>query len=41
MKEQQAQINSIRTKLEKAEESGFSTDSKEQILAQSKSLSKC
>ena len=35
---QQVQIDWIRTKLEKAENSGFTTDSKEQILAESKSL---
>ena len=35
---QQAEIDWIRTKLEKAENSGFSNDSKEQILAQSKSI---
>ncbi len=35
---QQAQIDWIRAKLEKAENSGFTTDSKEQILSQSKSL---
>jgi len=34
---QQVQIDWIKTKLEKAEESGFTKDSKEQILAQSKS----
>ncbi|MGF1670184.1 MAG: type II toxin-antitoxin system ParD family antitoxin [Balneolaceae bacterium] len=34
---QQAQINWIRAKLEHAEESRFTTDSKEQILSQSKS----
>ena len=34
---QQVQIDWIKTKLEKAEESGFTSDSKEQILAQSKS----
>ena len=35
---QQVEIDWIRTKLEKAENSGFSNDSKEQILAQSKSM---
>ena len=35
---QQVQIDWIKSKLEKAEESGFTNDSKEQILAQSKSL---
>lgn len=35
---QQAQIDWISTKLEKAENSGFTNDSKEQILKQSKSL---
>ncbi|RKS42521.1 antitoxin ParD1/3/4 [Gillisia mitskevichiae] len=34
---QQVQIDWIKTKLEKAEESGFTSDSKEQILALSKS----
>jgi antitoxin ParD1/3/4 len=34
---QQVQIDWIKTKLEKAEKSGFTNDSKEQILAQSKS----
>ena len=37
-RKQQAQIDWISSKLEKAEESGFTSDSKEQILAQSKSL---
>jgi antitoxin ParD1/3/4 len=37
-RKQQAQIDWIRTKLEKAENSGFTHDSKEQILNQSKSL---
>ncbi len=37
-RKQQIQIDWISTKLEKAENSGFSNDSKEQILAQSKSL---
>jgi len=36
-RKQQAQIDWIRAKLEKAEASGFTDDSKEQILAQSKS----
>jgi antitoxin ParD1/3/4 len=35
---QQVEIDWIKTKLEKAEKSGFTNDSKEQILAQSKSL---
>lgn len=35
---QQAQIDWISTKLEKAENSGFTNESKEQILKQSKSL---
>ena len=35
---QQIQINYIKNKLEKAEKSGFTSDSKEQILAKSKSL---
>jgi antitoxin ParD1/3/4 len=35
---QQVQIDWIKTKLERAEKSGFTNDSKEQILAQSKSL---
>ena len=35
---QQKQIDWVRMKLEKAEKSGFSTDSKEQILKQSKDL---
>ncbi|WP_396637040.1 type II toxin-antitoxin system ParD family antitoxin [Maribacter sp. R77961] len=34
---QQVEIDWIRTKLEKSENSGFTTDSKEEILAQSKS----
>lgn len=37
-RKQQVEIDWIRTKLEKAENSGFTGDSKEQILAQSKSL---
>ena len=37
-RKQQVQIDWIRAKLEKAESSGFTDDSKEQILAQSKSL---
>ena len=37
-RKQQVQIDWIRAKLEKAENSGFTNDSKEQILAQSKSL---
>ncbi len=35
---QQIEIDWIKTKLEKAEDSGFSNDSKEQILTQSKSI---
>lgn len=35
---QQIKIDWIRAKLEKAEESGFTNDSKDQILAQSRSL---
>ncbi|MDB2384879.1 type II toxin-antitoxin system ParD family antitoxin [Polaribacter sp.] len=35
---QQVQINWLRSKLEKAEKSGFTDDDKYQILAQSKSL---
>jgi antitoxin ParD1/3/4 len=35
---QQVEIDWIKTKLERAEKSGFTNDSKEQILAQSKSL---
>lgn len=35
---QQIEIDWIRTKLEKAENSGFTNDNKEQILAQSKSI---
>ncbi|WP_055442226.1 ribbon-helix-helix domain-containing protein [Lacinutrix himadriensis] len=37
-RKQQAQIDWIRTKLEKAENSGFTSDSKSQILKQSKDL---
>jgi len=37
-RQQQAQIDWISSKLERAEKSGFTSDSKEQILAQSKSL---
>lgn len=37
-RKQQRQIDWISSKLEKAEKSGFTNDSKEQILAQSKSL---
>tara|TARA_B110000116_G_scaffold41289_1_gene33637 strand:- start:26 stop:265 length:240 start_codon:yes stop_codon:yes gene_type:complete len=37
-RKQQRQIDWISAKLEKAEKSGFTSDSKEQILAQSKSL---
>jgi len=36
-RKQQAQIDWVRAKLEKAELSGFTDDTKEQILAQSKS----
>ncbi|WP_040252061.1 ribbon-helix-helix domain-containing protein [Psychroserpens mesophilus] len=35
---QQVQIDWIRIKLEKAENSGFTTDSRDQILKQSKNL---
>ncbi|QAA82375.1 CopG family transcriptional regulator [Aequorivita sp. H23M31] len=35
---QQAQINWIKAKLETAENNGFTNESKEEILAQSKSL---
>ena len=34
---QQIQVDWIRAKLERAEKSGFTTDTKEQILAQAKS----
>ncbi len=37
-RKQQAQIDWISSKLDKAERSGFTSDSKEQILAHSKSL---
>ena len=37
-RKQQRQIDWISSKLERAETSGFTNDSKEQILAQSKSL---
>ncbi|WP_299060672.1 CopG family transcriptional regulator [uncultured Polaribacter sp.] len=37
-RKQQVEINWIRAKIEKAENSGFTNDSKERILAQSKSL---
>lgn len=37
-RKQQLQVDWIRSKLEKAENSGFTDDSKEQILKQSKSL---
>lgn len=37
-RKQQVQIDWINVKLEKAEKSGFTNDSKEQILKQSKSL---
>lgn len=36
-RKQNAQIDWIRTKLERAEKSGFTEDSREQILAESKS----
>tara|TARA_B100000378_G_C17974248_1_gene388178 strand:+ start:234 stop:473 length:240 start_codon:yes stop_codon:yes gene_type:complete len=35
---QQIQIDFIKNKIEKAEKSGFTTDSKQQVLAQSKSM---
>lgn len=37
-RKQQAQIDWIRTKLEKAENGGFTQESKESILAESKAL---
>ena len=37
-RKQQIQIDWIKAKLERAEESGFTKDSKEQILSKSKSL---
>lgn len=37
-RQQQAQIDWIRAKLDRAEDSGFTSDSKDQILNQSKSL---
>ena len=37
-RKQQHQVDWIRAKLEKAEKSGFTNDSKEEILLQSKSL---
>ncbi|MBA5628599.1 ribbon-helix-helix domain-containing protein [Moheibacter lacus] len=37
-RKQQIEVDWIRAKLEKAEKSGFSEDSKEDILAQSKQL---
>ena len=37
-RKQQHQVDWLRAKLEKAEKSGFTDDSKEQILLQSKSL---
>jgi antitoxin ParD1/3/4 len=37
-RKQQAQFDWIKAKIEKAENSGFTSDSKEQILNQSKSL---
>ncbi len=37
-RKQQIEINWVRSKLEKAESSGFTNDSKNEILTQSKSL---
>lgn len=37
-RKQQVQIDWVRAKIEKAENSGFTSDSKESILAQSKSM---
>ncbi|MFS4457354.1 ribbon-helix-helix domain-containing protein [Maribacter sp. 2304DJ31-5] len=37
-RKQQVQIDWIRTKIEKAEQSGFTNSSKDEILAQSRSL---
>jgi antitoxin ParD1/3/4 len=37
-RKQQVQVDWLKAKLEKAEEGGFTTDSKEQILSQSKSM---
>ena len=37
-RKQQVQVDWIKAKLEKAENSGFTSDGKDQILAQSKSL---
>lgn len=37
-RKQQAQIDWIRVKLEKSEKSGFTSETKEQILKQSKSI---
>lgn len=37
-RQQQQQIDYVRLKIEKAEKSGFTSDSKEDILKQSKSL---
>jgi len=37
-RKQQRQIDWVKTKLEQAEKSGFTEETKEQILAQSKSL---
>lgn len=37
-RKQQVQVDWIRAKLEKAENNGFTEDSKDEILAQSKSL---
>lgn len=37
-RKQQAQVEWIRLKLEKSEQSGFTNDTKEQILNQSKSM---
>jgi antitoxin ParD1/3/4 len=39
-RKQQRQIDWVKTKLEQAEKSGFTEETKEQILAQSKSLRK-
>jgi antitoxin ParD1/3/4 len=37
-RKQQAEMDWLRTKLEKAEKSGFTSDTKEQILAKAKAL---
>lgn len=37
-RKQQIEVDWLRTKLEKAERSGFTTDSKQQILKESKAL---